>query len=338
MKFAPEGNELLVTEKGTQLIDTYSVGFTGYASTPTPHASNGVTPFGFSITIRGYAIVSEAGSGSVSSYEVEDGKHLTSISAAIPLGQSTPCWPVTTGDGRFAYTANAGSGTISSLRIAADGTLSLLNPSAGTLSAPLDMALSSRSKFLYVREGNGAVSGFRVTPDGTLEPLGSVTGIPPGAQGIAARQAHHPQQARLPDFFRGRRQGFGRVRPSTGCRLRISVPMQPRLDHVMPDPCSCPRALVEPRPGTVDCPCSALKDGAWVQSDVSGRFVQNRTRGDRPKPTHNCRSDRYNCNDSFRGTTDNHPVGNSSTNAVIEPIAGQGSPSAPKATLPISRG
>jgi hypothetical protein len=159
VKFAPEGNELLVTEKGTQLIDTYYVGFTGYASAPTPHASNGVTPFGFSITTRGYAIVSEAGSNSVSSYEVEDSKHLTSISAAITLGQSAPCWLVTTGDGRFAYTANAGSGSISSLRIAADGTVRLLNPTAGTLSAPLDMALSGHSKFLYVREGNGAVSG-----------------------------------------------------------------------------------------------------------------------------------------------------------------------------------
>lgn len=36
VRFAPEGNELLVTEKGTQLIDTYSVAFTGYASTSTP--------------------------------------------------------------------------------------------------------------------------------------------------------------------------------------------------------------------------------------------------------------------------------------------------------------
>ncbi|MGH8781629.1 MAG: lactonase family protein [Paraburkholderia sp.] len=187
VKFAPEGNELLVTEKGTQLIDSYYVGFTGYASTATPHASNGVTPFGFSITPRGYAIVSEAGSNSVSSYEVEDSKHLTSISAAIPLGQSAPCWLVTTGDGRFAYTANAGSGSISSLRIAVDGTMRLLNASAGTLNAPLDMALSRYSKFLYVREGNGSVGGFRVMPDGTLESLGPVTGVPPGAQGIAAR-------------------------------------------------------------------------------------------------------------------------------------------------------
>ncbi|WP_233809670.1 lactonase family protein [Paraburkholderia sp. HP33-1] len=187
VRFAPDGDELLVTEKGTQLIDTYSVGFTGYASTATPHASNGVTPFGFSVTARGFAIVSEAGSGSVSSYEVVNGKHLDSISASVHLGQTAPCWLVTTGDGRYAYTANAGSGTISSLQIGADGTLSLLNPAAGTLDAPLDMALSSRSKFLYVREGNGAVSGFRVMPDGTLEPIGAVTGVPSGAQGIAAR-------------------------------------------------------------------------------------------------------------------------------------------------------
>lgn len=184
--FAPEGNELLVTEKGAQLIDTYSVGFAGYASAPTPHASSGVTPFGFSITNRGYAVVSEA-SGTVSSYEVESGKHLTPITAALPLGQRADCWLVTTGDGRYAYTGNAGSGTISSLKVAANGALTLLNPAAGTLSAPFDLALSKRGKFLYVREGNGAVSGFRVKPDGTLVPIGSVTGVPSGAQGIAAR-------------------------------------------------------------------------------------------------------------------------------------------------------
>jgi len=30
-----------------------------------------VTPFGFSVTNRGYAIVSEAGSGAASSYEID---------------------------------------------------------------------------------------------------------------------------------------------------------------------------------------------------------------------------------------------------------------------------
>ena len=94
---------------------------------------------------------------------------------------------MTTHDGRYAYTANAGSGTISSLGIAPDGVLSLLNPAAAALAAPLDLAITGNSKFLYVREGTGAVGGFKVAPDGSLTPVGSWTGLPAGAQGIAAR-------------------------------------------------------------------------------------------------------------------------------------------------------
>jgi 6-phosphogluconolactonase len=93
----------------------------------------------------------------------------------------------TTRDGRFAYTANAGSGTISSLGIAPDGVLSLLNPTAATLATPLDLAVTRNSKFLYVRQGTGTVTGFRVAPDGVLMQIGSWTGLPAGAQGIAAR-------------------------------------------------------------------------------------------------------------------------------------------------------
>ncbi|GAB2902645.1 hypothetical protein GCM10027093_44800 [Paraburkholderia jirisanensis] len=187
ISFTPDGNEILVTEKGTQLIDTFHVGTLGYTTGPVPHPSNGVTPFGFSITNRGYAMVAEAGSGSASSYEVEDNRHLTSISTSIRLTQTAPCWLVTTGDGRYAYTANAGSQTISSLRIGADGTTRLVNATAAVLSAPFDLAITKNSKFLYVREGNGAISGFRVSTDGTLSPVGSATGVPAGAQGIAAR-------------------------------------------------------------------------------------------------------------------------------------------------------
>ncbi|MFC0402172.1 lactonase family protein [Paraburkholderia rhizosphaerae] len=185
--FTADGDEILVTEKGTQLIDTFKVGVPGYTTGPRKHPSNGVTPFGFSVTNRGYDIVAEAGSGTVSSYEVEDNGHLTTISRSVPLGQNAPCWLVTTGDGRFGYTANAGSQTISSLKIGADGTTRVLNATAAALTAPFDLALTKNSKFLYVREGNGAITGFRVSADGTLSPIGSVTGLPAGAQGIAAR-------------------------------------------------------------------------------------------------------------------------------------------------------
>ncbi|MBN3767842.1 beta-propeller fold lactonase family protein [Burkholderia sp. Ac-20365] len=187
VSFTPDGDEILVSEKGTQLIDTFRVGALGYTTGPISHRSNGVTPFGFSVTNRGYAVVAEAGSGSVSSYEIEDNRHVTSISATIRLTQTAPCWLVTTGDGRYAYTANAGSGTISSLRIGADGTTRVLNPTAAVVNSPFDLALTKNSRYLYVREGNGAVGGFRVSTDGTLSPIGSVAGVPAGAQGIAAR-------------------------------------------------------------------------------------------------------------------------------------------------------
>jgi 6-phosphogluconolactonase len=187
INFNADGSVLLVSEEGTQLIDTYRVDFRGYASGPISHASSGKTPFGFSITNRGYAIVSEAGSNAASSYETDQIGDLKLVSGSVALGQKAPCWLVTTHDGRYAYTANAGSGTISSLGIAPDGVLSLLNPVAATLAAPLDLAMTGNSKFLYVREGTGAVTGFQVAPDGRLTLIGSWTGLPAGAQGIAAR-------------------------------------------------------------------------------------------------------------------------------------------------------
>lgn len=60
--------------------------------------------------------------------------------------------------------------------------------STGTGSIPVDMALSDNSRFLYVREaGNGVVAGFRIGADGSLTAVGSASGVPAGAQGIAAR-------------------------------------------------------------------------------------------------------------------------------------------------------
>lgn len=103
------------------------------------------------------------------------------------MGEKAPCWLVTSADGQLAFVANAGSGTISTLRIAPDGSLRLVNATAGSLNAPLDMALSTDSHYLYVRDGNGSVTGFRVHDDGSLVFVTAVSGIPAGAQGITAR-------------------------------------------------------------------------------------------------------------------------------------------------------
>lgn len=186
VRFASDGETLLVTEKGTQTIDTYRVDARGYASAPTATAASAATPFGFDVTRRGYAIVSEAGAGAVSSYDIGDDGALTLVSGPIALGQAAPCWVVTSRSGRFAFTANAGSGTISSLRIGSDGTLTLVDAAAALLAAPLDMALTADGRFLYARDGNGGITGFRVQADGSLVYATSVTGIAVGAQGIAA--------------------------------------------------------------------------------------------------------------------------------------------------------
>ena len=188
VSFADGGDVLMVTEKGTQTIDTYAVNRYGYATAPVAHPSSGAVPFGFAITRRGDAIVSEAGAAAASSYDIDRDGSLSLLSASVALtGQKAPCWLEATHDGRYAYTANAGTGTISSLGIAPDGALTLLSASAASgVAIPLDMALSHGGPYLYVRGGTGTVNGFRIESDGSLTPVNAAAGIPNGAQGIAA--------------------------------------------------------------------------------------------------------------------------------------------------------
>ena len=106
-------------------------------------------------------------------------------------GQKATCWAIVTSDGRYAYSVNAGNGTISSYAVSPEGILTLLNPAAattGTGSTPTDPALSADSKFLYIRDGGlNEVHGFRVESNGSLTPVGTTGGLPANGQGIAAR-------------------------------------------------------------------------------------------------------------------------------------------------------
>ena len=188
--FSPHGSQLVVTEKGTQTIDTYAVDSLGRAKPPVSSPSAGATPFGFAFDQRGRAFVSEAG-GSASSYTVDDsGAHV--ISGAVATNQGAPCWLVVTKNGRYAYTANAAGGSISGFSIASDGSLALLDPSGATASLgagshPLDEAVSGNSRFLYVLvDGRHTIAGYRIAEDGSLNPLGEVGALPAGAVGLAS--------------------------------------------------------------------------------------------------------------------------------------------------------
>jgi 6-phosphogluconolactonase (cycloisomerase 2 family) len=194
VSFDPRGDLLVVTEKATNLIDTYEVGRDGLADGPNAQASSGATPFGFAFDRRGRLIVSEAFGGAtdqsaVSSYEIEDGA-LEAITPSAGTTETAACWIVVTKDGRFTYTSNTGSGSISGYRIGHGGKLSLLDADGRTGvtgPGPIDMALSRSSRFLYsLNSGDGTISGFRVGADGSLTPIGGASGLPAGTNGLAA--------------------------------------------------------------------------------------------------------------------------------------------------------
>ena len=185
--FNSDGSDLVVTEKTTSLLDVYEV-VDGIAGAPTPYPSEGAVPFGFAFDRHNHAIVSEA-SGSVSSYAIE-GSGFEVISSAVGTTQVAACWIAISNNGKFAYTTNAGSGSISSFEIAADGSLTLLNATAaltGAGSTPLDMAFSNNGAFMYtLASGAHNITIFQFNSNGSLSNLGTVA-VPVGVAGLVAR-------------------------------------------------------------------------------------------------------------------------------------------------------
>lgn len=191
VSFTPNGKTLVVTEKASSTIDTYPVGSHGVAGPPIVNGAVGGTPFGFDFDKRGNVLTSNA-TGSASSYDVADDGSLSVISGAVATFQGAPCWLVTSTNGRYAYTANAGSGTISGFSVDHDGALTLLDPSgiSGNLGAgshPLDEAVSRDGRFLDVLvDGTHRVGTFRIAHDGSLSLVGTFGTLPAGTVGLAA--------------------------------------------------------------------------------------------------------------------------------------------------------
>lgn len=206
VQFSPDGRLLLVTEKTTnellspeRAIDAFRVASDGTASAmPKRDASHGVRPFSLAFRNDGQLLVAESfdatpGKAAVSSYQVSATGSLAVTSGSIPNHQTDSCWIVITKNGRYAYTANFGSGTISSYAINSDGTVALINGKAaflGALSQPVDLAQTANSHYLYLLlRGSGAVAAFTVSTDGSLHQLGVTTGglpVADGASGLAA--------------------------------------------------------------------------------------------------------------------------------------------------------
>ena len=196
IEFTPNGRHLVVTEKATNRIVTYRVGPFGFAGGPNAQPSAGETPFGFAFDSRGHLIVSEAFGGApdasvLSSYRVASDGTIAPLDPNVATTETAACWVVVTTNGRYTYTTNTGSNSISGYAIGAGGSLTLLDAdgrTADTGATPIDAALSRGSRFLYtLSDGAHEIDAFAVNGDGSLDPLGAVGGLPAGTVGLAAR-------------------------------------------------------------------------------------------------------------------------------------------------------
>jgi len=194
VRLSPNGHLLVVSERVSNRLETFIVSDDGSLGDGVVTPAAGNTPFGFDFTTRGQVIVSEAASGSASSYNVNDDGSLAVASGAASTLQRAPCWLIVNNSGRFAYTANAGSATVTGFAIAANGTLSLLASTGvsgdlGTGAQPLDLDMSRNGNFVYVmKNGTGTIGAFAVAGDGSLSPLADTPGLlaRAGYMGLAA--------------------------------------------------------------------------------------------------------------------------------------------------------
>jgi 6-phosphogluconolactonase (cycloisomerase 2 family) len=194
--FSPDGNTLVVTERGTNSISAYAVDARGYADGPTTIPSAGQTPYGFDFTDRGALVVTEAfggdiGKAAASSYAVSEPGKLTPIGGSVANTRSEVCWAAVTNDGRYVFVTNFGDCTISSYSIDDGGDIELAEAVAASTrlgkAGIRDQAISSNGRFLYALDADAQkVHGWSVDPNGKLEEIGAFEGVPLTVAGLAA--------------------------------------------------------------------------------------------------------------------------------------------------------
>lgn len=196
IRFSPDGQVMVVTEKATNLISTFPVHY-GYLGDLVSNPSVANTPFGFAFDKRGHLLISEAVGGalngsSVSSYNLLRNGQLQTITASAPTNQTAACWVVVSRDGQYAYASNTGSNTLSGFAIQPDGILSALDNGqtafTGDNSGPTDMAFSRNGQFLNaLNPRNGTIAAFRMQDGGSLVNAGTIANLPTSATGLVTR-------------------------------------------------------------------------------------------------------------------------------------------------------
>jgi 6-phosphogluconolactonase len=190
--FNAPGDRLVGTRTGTSMIDSFVVLPDGHllAAPGSPFTGQGLGQLGseFSPTNPFQLFVSNAHNGAllgtVSAYQ--DGF----LGQLVPIGsspyadnQTAPCWVEISHDGRYLFTVNTGSASVSSYSINPDGSLVLIGSFAiKDGGADIDARLTPDGKYLLV-DGSGMhfVSVFAVNGGNLTEVPSSPTPLPAGA-------------------------------------------------------------------------------------------------------------------------------------------------------------
>ena len=191
IQFTNDGRVLVVTENGSNAIDTFVVGPNEKAGPAITTPSVGGGPFGFDFDRAGYLLVSDAGLSTgrsgATSYDVAGDGTVTANGPAVPIDQAAACWLAAAGG--FAYTANAGSGSIGRYAVAPDGTLTVLGTTLienDPTSSPHEEGVSADQNYLYVlAQGLSQIVGYRVGAGGSLTQVTTVP-VAAGSFGVGA--------------------------------------------------------------------------------------------------------------------------------------------------------
>jgi len=196
---SPDGTKVIVTERQTSKIDVFTVAADGSLTNAVVNTAQGIEPFGAAFAPSGALLVSEAGSGAVSSYMVNADNTLSVITSKSPSSGAATCWVIP--GGNYAYATSAITSSVSGYQLGATGELTAMGivlkqpgtqaaifPPVGVTAFPLDLQITPDNKFLYVvYSALGQVIGYKVAADGSLTQVASASPYAPqiGVEGLA---------------------------------------------------------------------------------------------------------------------------------------------------------
>jgi len=195
ISFVNNGTALVISEKATNKLLTYTVDGAGMPGMMHYTMSAHPTPFGFAKGAEHIIFVSEAAGGApgiskLSSYKIAMDGTISLADGPVGAGQTAACWVAINNSGKYAYTTNTGDNSISCFGIAKQtGSIAVKSANAAmSEGGPIDAAFSNGSKYFYVLNGAGhTINAYSVANDGSLEMVGQSEGLPMGATGLAAK-------------------------------------------------------------------------------------------------------------------------------------------------------